>query len=396
MKCRLVIWINTTESSASMSIRCLAILSGLLFAALGTASAQNEGRSLSQKEISIPLKAERSVNVPIRLSDIMEAPQYIRITSKGLVGKIGDVKFQDGRFYVLDMDHSSLLVLDGEGRERFTIRKQGRAWDEYISLWSFDVHPRTGEISIYDQAGRKIVVFSPEGKYLRTVSVPVDGYGVFRDLAVTMQGSYLLYAPDPHGKRKFGLFEMDASGKMRRQLVCPERDFRQCVLRQPLTYFSRLSDGSLRLMGEADRDEDYTFSAKGELFVPYRFVYDVRLSAKTRRSEYPATGADETYHQVTNSIETDRWILFLLFFRNRSHYMVYHKPTGRLQMAVPDARGRFGRDLVLDGRPFLPIRGAGDRVLSYVEYDPDNVLFQQAVQAVGPTENPVLVVAKLK
>ena len=368
----------------------------LLFAALGSAYAQKAARLAPYKEVPVPIKAERSVNAPIRLSDIMEAPQYIRITSKGVVGKIGDIKYQNGRFYVLDMDHSSLLVLDGEGRERFTIRKQGRARDEYISLWAFDVHPRTGEISIYDQSGRKIVVFSPEGKYLRTVSVPVEGYGVFRDIAVTLQGTYLLYAPDPHGTRKFGLFEMDASGKAVRHLFSPEKDFRQSILRSPLTYFSRLSDGSLRLMGEADRDEDYSFSAKGELSVPYRFVYDVRLSAKTRRAEYPSKDGDETYHQVTNSIETDQWILFMLLYRNRVHYIVYHKPTGRLQMAVPDTRGRFGRDLVLDGRPFLPVRGAGDRVLSYVEYDPDNVLFQQAVQAVGPTENPVLVVAKLK
>ena len=105
----------------------------LLFAALGSAYAQKAARLAPYKEVPVPIKAERSVNAPIRLSDIMEAPQYIRITSEGVVGKIGDIKYQNGRFYVLDMDHSSLLVLDG--RPFLPVRGAG---DRVLSYVEYD------------------------------------------------------------------------------------------------------------------------------------------------------------------------------------------------------------------------------------------------------------------
>ena len=97
-------------------------------------------------------------------------------------------------------------------------------------------------------------------------------------------------------------------------------------------------------------------------------------------------------------------MLMLVIGDGRSRYVIYDKKTGDRHVAVSSkAEGarpvaRFNPDDFIKGEndPYFYDRACGGRLIGVIEYNPGGRLFQQAVQAVGQTENPVLVVAKLK
>ena len=82
-----------------------------------------------------------------------------------LIGVISKVLIRDNRIYVADFYSAlALFVYDMDGRFLFKIARMGKGAGDYVSFRDFDVHSN-GDIYMFDHFGKKIIVFSQDGKY---------------------------------------------------------------------------------------------------------------------------------------------------------------------------------------------------------------------------------------
>lgn len=114
-------------------------------------------------QITIPEKFDEE----IYLADIAKSIERIHLeTVEGaLLGYIREVKLLDDKFYVGD---SKLSVFDREGKFIGRFGNQGNGPGEYGSISSMTLDPEAG--LVYVASGKKIIVYTKEGKFLEEKS----------------------------------------------------------------------------------------------------------------------------------------------------------------------------------------------------------------------------------
>lgn len=106
---------------------------------------------------------------------------------RGLFACVSKLKMLDDEIYVFDKYvGGGVYVFDKDGNYKFTVGARGRAANEYVKLWDFDVNPRN--IVLYDRAGRKMMWYSKDGVFSRysTTDFLIDGFKCLED------GSFLV------------------------------------------------------------------------------------------------------------------------------------------------------------------------------------------------------------
>lgn len=346
----------------------------------------------AEKEISLSLKpGGRSDR--LSWSDMIESVRYVRVDDSVLLGNIQDIKYADGYFYLLDRSTVGVVVVDGNGHLVADISGRGRANNEFVSIMAFDVDPANGDVHILDAASSKIVVYTREGKYLRTV--PLNNmYSSFRDIAVTTKGTYLLYLPTwTKEKSRAALDELDGKGKKIRTLVKNTDSYKWSTIMGQSRYFSRLSDGSITLAGREDRDLFFRLDPSGVFTVPYHVSVDVKVPNSVKRSWKPTPEIMKNHDYYYKLIyhETDHWLIFFMVYQQVVKCCYYDKRVDKLyvvkspaDIADPDGYGLNG---------FL--RGCGPYLLTILA-DPDTPAYKRAAKEVGKTDNPIIAVVTTK
>ena len=126
---------------------------------------KSSGASLTDVSILIDLDSVK--RAPLKLADIRYIP--LETSKECLIGNADKVLIRNGKIYVADFYQAmSLFVFDLEGKFLFKIARRGQGPGEYIRFRDFDIHSN-GDIYIFDQSGKKILILDQEGKYLRTV-----------------------------------------------------------------------------------------------------------------------------------------------------------------------------------------------------------------------------------
>lgn len=343
--------------------------------------------------IPVQLLSETSLSPPFDLESMVKQIHYYRISDSVLVGRIADIKHALGNFYLYDRSHQAILVVDESGKVLCNLSRQGRSGQEYISIYTFDVDPCNGDIHIFDQSGRKIVVYSRDGLFLRSISLEPE-YATFRDFAVTEYGSYLLYKEDYMGPDyPRGLIELNEEGLFLRQLIDLPPDFKFWILKMPPRAFSRLSDNTLSILGGESENRIYHLSASGDvLSSPYQYAFDVSLSRKLRETQVLSTEdrEDRTYYNKYRFAETDRWLLMEPVYQKKTRWIIWDKSERRSYsiMQESDIRSSLGLRFFEFCRSF-------DNSLVMVLEDENHPIYQKAINAVGSEGNPIIVVFEL-
>lgn len=281
-------------------------------------------------DITVLMKSDRLDTQSFDLSEMVESIDYIRIEDSVLLGNITDIKYWHDCFYLYDKSHQSIVIVNKEGQILSNIARRGRAGNEYISLQAFAIEKTDGSVFIFDNAGRKVVVYTQAGKYLHTVPLPED-LVAFRDIEVTNKGTILLYNPLWIENKYDALVELDLSGRKLRTLFTNDKKHRLATAHIPPDYFSVLSDGSITLMGREDRDLFYRLSPEGKLFSPYHMVTDVSFPSKLKgkvnlnREEL----SEGNYYEKVFYQETDKWLFFGLRYQRKTKYWIYNKREGK-------------------------------------------------------------------
>jgi len=84
------------------------------------------------------------------------------------IGKIDKIIVDSKRIYILDRSKSkALFIYSREGQFLHIINHIGRGPGEFITPHYFDVDKKTGNIFIMDNNGKKIIIYSSSGKFIK-------------------------------------------------------------------------------------------------------------------------------------------------------------------------------------------------------------------------------------
>lgn len=215
----------------------------------------------------------------IKLSEIIDSIQYIKIEASRMpVGNIKNICYCNNLYYLQDVSTHSIHIVDPYGKIVNSFCRKGRARNEYISMHQMDVHPKSGEIHIYDMISHCILVYNVSGDFLRRVEI---GENVARDFAVLDNGDYLFYTPDYIKDRRRGVWQTDSNGEFKRQVIGIDEKFKYGILYPK--YFRHIGEGVVGLMTGEDYDRIYHITADS-LFVPYKLQTDISIPKKIREN----------------------------------------------------------------------------------------------------------------
>lgn len=301
----------------------------------------------------------------VAVSDLVSSVEHIRISGVPADFSPSErVIYSRGKYYLTDRNDASVIILNAAGEMLQTINRRGRKTDEYVSLSDYDVNPSNGEISVYDATSSKILVYSEKGEFLRRILFDRETEWP-RSFVSLEDGGYLCYLPEydypgigPVPRR--GLWRTDDSGEFMDYLLTFVDDYKFVQFRTT-GYFSRMSDGTISLVGEEDKDYIYHISPDGMSLEPaYHFCFDRKIPTRLlKRNPEDLSLSDRFYYKYWFR-ETDGWILLTTIFipENTACYFFYNK---RIQKAyVVTDKNELIDDMGING---LGMNAAPDRLM---------------------------------
>ena len=332
---------------------------------------------------------------PFRLSEMVDTVEYIRITDSIKVGLVEDIKYCNGRFYLLDKTNKSIWILDDKGHFLADINRQGRANEEYLSLYAFDVNPSNNEVSIYDQTGNKVLVFDSFGNLLRQYTINNDNIEEFySDFSVLPDGRYLCYNPDFFSDScRRGLWLDDSRLNYSKNLVTINPEF---ILSSPTSgapkYFSRMSNGDIGIMGGEDNNNIFHISPTGEITIAYHISTDAQLPlslTKMSDAPIPVLKSAKFYHKYYYA-ETDHWI-FIVALNGDKFLRIFYDKRRHIGHQV-----RTSDDSIDDVNLGDILRASDGKLLSVFEPDELKDKGIELWQDIRSDSNPTIAVAYMK
>lgn len=323
--------------------------------------------------MEIPVSFDNSgINVPFRWSQCIDTVFTITVSDKeGFVNPGNDIKYSNGIYYLVDCHDDSLIGIDTSGAVVLRISCRGRAPGEYVSLTKYDINPLSGQITIYDEAADRLLIYSCEGVYERTIQLN-GAYEWYWDFASLEDGGYLCYMPDTvfyideQHKPKRGLWHIDSTGNFLSYLLTFEKDYRFLQIRSSPS-FCRLGDGTIALLGEDDTNSLFLISKDGHSIEEFcHFVFDRKISSSVLKQEAKDVYGKQYFHFKYWYLDTDRW-LFMKAIESTANQstVIYDKKEKKEYLATSPS------DLIDDTNiGNLGVSGSHDRMMTF-DFDPE-------------------------
>lgn len=115
-------------------------------------------------------------NREISTRDIIDKIEIVPLkTPDGVfVGNISDLYITGDRIIVTDTNMMDCVMLfDRSGEYVATIGRKGRAPNEYVDLTHVSIMPDGETIVLYDNYGRKLLLFDHDGRFIESKNVPI-------------------------------------------------------------------------------------------------------------------------------------------------------------------------------------------------------------------------------
>lgn len=267
---------------------------------------------------------------PVKLSKFFDSVSFIPIVSDSnvLVVHIADVRYYKGHFYIWDSRQGSIVEVDERGNIVHVLCKQGRAPGEYARIGAFDINPSNGEVHIYDEDSRQLLIYDHSGIFLRKVVLQ----DIIRDFAVFSNNEYIFYTPDFMKGNRRGLWRTDRQGNFTEQLVSIDENFRYGGIYPK--YLRRMNDDVVTLMGGEDHDRIYHIT-EDAITVPYKLDIDRTISEELiqgKNSEKLEKYAGVCYTK-NNYMETDGFFMITVSDLRKRVMVFYDKKNQKLAYA---------------------------------------------------------------
>lgn len=331
-----------------------AMMAGLL---ISCSHNQPIAKDYNVENIFVPIKTPQCLPAD-NYSDFIDSVKYISLQTADscLLGNIkeSEMYFIDNHLYMAD--NKSVFIFDAEGNFIRKISRKGRGRGEYLTLSHFDVNPTNKEISILDEGGRCIIIYTNEGKFLRKVTL---GENIPRDFAVQSNGDYLFFTPDEYAGTR-GLWKVDKWGEDKQELVGISEKHKYVI--RSLKYFSHINDSTIGLMGI--EDEDIIYHIIGDsVSVAYKLQFDMKNPQKYVSKKFTPQLSEKVKGKLytkSGYIESERFIRFDASIINTYNMAIhYDKINHQTYSLILGCQFNLGEKM----ETYFPFRSGNNNVL---------------------------------
>jgi hypothetical protein len=383
----------------------------LLFVILFSFSCSKNKNSGELKTINI-LEAEKS---ELKISEIAESIEYLPLASDSVLAPLSQVVYANECYYVKD-HKSKFLRFDKNGSLKNQIGRRGNGPGEYRYASNFVVHP---DRNIYISGGKegKIMVFSPEGKFLRTFDFSqkyVSSFEIFNDKFLLFYGPGSEHIPenmeivDSNGtvhktfknqyKFERGRAVLSFNGECLMYLLKGKLHFKE-IFSDTLFYFEKEERIPKIILNSGDN----------------RFSPEARTKAIEEASAGLGVSGKSIFESViqNNLFESSRYLFYSYGFNKKGRIFILDKKSGK-QIEI-DREVGIRNDL--DGGPniTLKINKDDNTVFAWVnafelkvhvtsdafknstpKYSEKKKELEKLANSLDENDNPVLMLVKLK
>ncbi|SHJ99012.1 6-bladed beta-propeller protein [Tangfeifania diversioriginum] len=383
----------------------------LLFAVLFSFACSKNNNSGELKSINI-LEAEKS---ELNISEIAESIEYLPLAGDSVLATIMKVVHANGDYYVKD-NKSKFLRFDKNGNLKNQIGRRGKGPGEYRYVSNFVVHPN-GNVYISGGKEGKIMVFSPEGKFLRTFDISqkyVSNFEVFND-------NFLLYFGPGAEHIPENMEIVDTNGTVLKTFTNQYKFERgkailsftgECIM-YPLNgklYFKEIFSDTLFYFDGEEKIPKIILNSGDNRFSPEARTKAIKdLSADPRN---PSNALIESVIQ-RSLFESSRYLFYSYGFNKKGHILILDKKSG--QQTEIDREVGIRNDL--DGGPNITLKmnKNDNTILAWVDafelkshvaseafknstpkYPEKKKELEELADSLSENDNPVLMLVKLK
>ncbi len=349
------------------------------------------------------------------LTQIANEIKYLPLGNEIFLSEIEQVKYFDEQYFVIDKNERFFRFSE-KGKLLNQIGKQGKGPGEYLSIVDFVVHPQTGNIySIRGEKPNHIMVFSLDGKYLKTIELK----NLAKNIGMTNQNLCIYYF-DPQQNIEINIEIMDKDGNTLANYYTKYNFTRGRVYNYWSECFFYSLGGNLHFK---ELHSDTIFYLDGEKIVPRailnsgdrKFTPGKREIINNEFFQNP-TKVGETLAQTLrpiNLFETVNYIFYFYRYDRKGRMLAYNKLTNN-QIEIDSDIG-IKNDI--DGGPNIILKRIKDynTVLSWInayelkqyieskdfknstpKYPEKKKELEKLANSLDENDNPVLMLVKLK
>lgn len=329
---------------------------------------------------------------PLRMSSVYDSVQYVLlddVEQSVLIGEITEVRATDKYLYIYDRFSSTIYQYNYSGELIQKYHHVGRGRGEYITITTFDVDTRNGNVSVYDVSSSKMLVYSSNDEFLYSFKIEED---VPRDFALLDNGDYLFLTYDYMKGARRGIWQCDSLGAFKKQLVEIDANFKYASGIIP-SYFRHIGN---KVYVKGPEDNSYLYHISSDTIVAsYKVHTGIKIPKRIRRNPLPTTNEENKgkVYSIVNYCETDSWVLLSVYDMIDNPTMLYNKRTNASYYILSND------DEVIDDMPFVGtvITTTSEAFINIISVDMilSHQLLMEQFPTIDSNSNPVIAICRL-
>ena len=347
-----------------------------------------EGKDAIQ--LSFRLKTDRHNSDVLTMSQVYDSVRYIQlddVRQTVLIGEVSELQLTNEYIYIYDRHSDAVYKYDYDGAFVQKYYHKGRGPGEYVTITTFDIDRRNGNVLFYDVTRRMVIAYSDDNKFLYEYKIQKD---VPRDFAVLNNGDHLFLTYDYMKGVRRGIWQCDSLGVVKNELVKIDESFKFSSGLFP-SYFKRLGD-VVYVRSSEDRDCLYHISGDS-ISIPYKFNFDIDIPNRIKTSPTPEMTQQNRgkVYAITEYFETKNWILASATNLISNHMVFYNKSSNKQYYitspeSIIDDMPPTGHIMATNEDYFVGVLSV-DYILSYET-------LRQKFPLINEASNPVISISK--
>ena len=296
-----------------------------------------EEKQVSQYPIYIPFEEGMEIEREVKLSDIADSVEYIRLETtddclvKGF--KLTNI-IKTTKYYIIP-EAQKVFQFTLDGKFVRNIGRRGQGPGEFLYVTHIDANEKSNLISIYCSSSQKMNFYNLEtGKFIYSVRSPYQGTSI---TSMYNDSTFISHVRNINGQKEIKLYFSDRKGKMLKSFNRPEKFI--CPIAG--ASISGYSDNYIyRYENEVcykEYENDTVYVATpNEL--KKKYILNLGKYSIPVEHTLPFVANVQKYHDVasgyirTNVVETKKYLFFPYTHwagkkMNEQQYLIYNKKT---------------------------------------------------------------------
>ncbi|GHS93853.1 hypothetical protein FACS1894207_1000 [Bacteroidia bacterium] len=325
------------------------------------------------KDVPIVIDIDAVKSPPLKLAHIQYVP--LETSEECFIGHASKTLIRNNKIYVADFNKvMALFVFDMNGKYIFKISKRGQGPGEYISFNDFDIQ-NNGDIYMFDQHQKKILIYNSEGKYLQNANF--DYY--FGNFCIVNNKMYWSKLRES-GQMFANLAVYDMTNKTTDFILKDEKFLHDISLLNFSAYDFYYSPNHLVYYSPKFSEIIYSIDKDGvcpaigikNLKIPSKDIINAWLQVKDGFDRSRLISNTEYFIENVYIYETDKYIIFVCKNGALDNILLYNKRS-KTTCFIWDFFATLG---------IIEAKGStGKEFFGVINFNPDNELHKQILES---------------